>query len=215
MDSSRDLYARGTNGFSHPTTNTTQRDATEAPQGQYQVVASQNTTLHQRFSQMQQQPTPDGRAYHAQRYRQPSTNQGTPSNAYAPSSTHLAHQGSRDPYGYDDAPGAQYRVNFPGVQHSPVDPQQMTARFAYDQQRGGHRSSSDEAEQNGIRRGINTISRFNSQFSGAANTDAPTQNAHRGAISSNGTQNSIGNHYGYPSTVDYKSQSGSSSRTQI
>lgn len=90
------------------------------------------------------------------------------------------------------------------------DPQQRTTNFVNGQQ-VRIESSPDEAEQNGIRRGTNTISQFENQFTRTINTSTPASEAQRDERYPQCTRQS---YPGYPRTLDYRGQHDSSSQAR-
>ncbi|KAF5580513.1 hypothetical protein FPANT_9300 [Fusarium pseudoanthophilum] len=208
MTSSGDRYARDASGFSSPGANITQSHTTQAPQPQRQTTASQDVRLHQHLPQNQH----SGIAYYPHQdrsYPQTASSQGTLGYTYAPSNQ-PAYQGSRITQGSNDTPGHQYQVNLPGVQHSMDDPQQRTTNFV-NGQRVRMATSPDEAEQNGIRRGTNTISQFDNQFTGTVGTSTSASEAQRDERYPQYTHQSCP---GYPRTLDYRDQNNSSSQAR-
>ncbi|KAF4960000.1 hypothetical protein FGADI_1274 [Fusarium gaditjirri] len=150
MTSSGDRYARDASGFSSPEANITKNHAGQAPQPQRQTTAPQDAMLHQTQH--------SGTAYYPHQnrsYQQTASIQVTQGYTYAPSNQ-PAYQGSRITQGSNDAPGDQHQVNLPGAQHSLDDPRQRTTNFVNGQQ-VRIESSSDEAEQNGIRRALRSV----------------------------------------------------------
>ncbi|KAF5582870.1 hypothetical protein FPCIR_9308 [Fusarium pseudocircinatum] len=208
MTSSGDRYARDASGFSSPGANITQSHTRQAPQPQRQTTAPQDVRLHQHLPQNQH----SGTAYYPHQdrlYPQTASSQGTLGYTYA-SSNQPAYQGSRITQASNDTPGHQYQVNLPGVQHSMDDPQQRTSNFV-NGQRVRMATSPDEAEQNGIRRGTNTISQFDNQFTGTVGTSTSASEAQRDERYPQYIQQSCP---GYPRTLDYRDQNNSSSQAQ-
>ncbi|KAF5647106.1 hypothetical protein F52700_1408 [Fusarium sp. NRRL 52700] len=204
MTSSGDRYARDTSGFSSLGANITQNHARQAPQPQRQTTAPQDVMLHQNQH--------SGTAYipHQDRsYQQTASSQGTLGYTYAPSNQ-PAYQGSRITQGSNDTPGDQYQVNLPGVQHSMDDPRRRTTNFVNGQQ-VRIETSPDEAEQNGIRRGTNTISQFDNQFTGTVGTSTSASETQRDERYPQYTRQI---YPGYPRTLDYRGQNDSSSQAQ-
>lgn len=208
MTSSGDRYARDASGFSSSGANITQSHTRQAPQPQRQTTAPQDAMLHQHLPQNQH----SGTAYYPHQdrsYPQTASSQGTLGYTYAPSSQPV-YQGSRITQGSNDTSGDQCQVNLPGVQHSMDDPQQRTTNFVNGQQ-VRIESSPDEAEQNGIRRGTNTISQFENQFTRTINTSTPASAAQRDERYPQCTRQS---YPGYPRTLDYRGQHDSSSQAR-
>ncbi|KAF5564515.1 hypothetical protein FPHYL_4700 [Fusarium phyllophilum] len=119
-------------------------------------------------------------------------------------------EGIRITQGSNNTPGDQYQVNLPGVQHSMDDPQQRTTNFVNGQQVRTE-TSSEEAEQNGIRRGTNTISQFDNQFTRTVGTSTSASEAQRDERYPQYTHQS---YPGYPRTLDYRGQNDNSSQGQ-
>ncbi|KAF5554798.1 hypothetical protein FMEXI_1776 [Fusarium mexicanum] len=211
MTSSGDRYARDASASPSRGANTTQSHARQAPQPQRQATAPQDARLHQHMPQNQHSGTtyypPQDRSY-----QQTASSQGTLSYTYAPSNQ-PAYQGSCITQGSNDTPGGQYQVHLPGVQHSMDDPRQRTTNFVNGQQ-VRIESSPDEAEQNGIRRGTNTISKFDNQFTRAAGTSTSASEAQRDERYPQHTRQSYPGYPGYPRTIDYRGQNDSSSQAQ-
>ncbi|KAG7431033.1 hypothetical protein Forpi1262_v007784 [Fusarium oxysporum f. sp. raphani] len=208
MTSSGDRYARDASGFSSPDANITQSHARQAPQPQRQTPAPQDVMLHQHLLQTQH----SGTAYYpyqSRSYQQTASSQGALGYTYAPTNQ-PAYQGSRITPGSNDTPGDQYQVNLPGAQHSLDDPRQRTTDFVNGQQIRTE-SSPDEAEQNGIRRGTNTISQFDNQFTRTVDTSTSANNAQR---DERYPQYNRQSYLGYPRTLDYCGQNDSSSHPQ-
>ncbi|KAG5758449.1 hypothetical protein H9Q72_013410 [Fusarium xylarioides] len=208
MTSSGDRYARDASGFSSLGTNITQSHARQAPQPLRQTTAPQDVMLHQHPFQNQH----SGTAYYPHQdrpYQQAASSQGTLGYTYAPSNQ-PAYQGSRITQGSNNTPGDQYQVNLPGVQHSMDDPQQRTTNFVNGQQVRTE-TSSEEAEQNGIRRGTNTISQFDNQFTRTVGTSTSASEAQRDERYPQYTHQS---YPGYPRTLDYRGQNDNSSQGQ-
>ncbi|KAH7167511.1 hypothetical protein DER46DRAFT_602975 [Fusarium sp. MPI-SDFR-AT-0072] len=228
MTSSGDRYARDASGFSSPDANITKSHAKQAPQPQRQTTAPQDVMLHQHLLQTQHSGTAYS-PYQNRSYQQTASSQGTLGYTYAPSNQ-PAYQGryvrvislerqrplanpfpnSRITQGSNDTPGDQYQVNLPGAQHSLDDPRQRTTNFVNGQQ-VLIESSPDEAEQNGIRRGTNTISQFDNQFTRTVDTSTSANNAQRDGRYPQYTRQS---YPGYPRTLDYRGQNDSSSHAQ-
>ncbi|KAG9504359.1 hypothetical protein J7337_004331 [Fusarium musae] len=97
-----------------------------------------------------------------------------------------------------------------GVQHSMDDPQRRTTNFV-NGQRVRMATSPDEAEQNGIRRGTNTISQFDNQFTGTVGSSTSASEAQRDERYPQYTHQSCP---GYPRTLDYRGQNNSSSQAR-
>ncbi|KAF5688429.1 hypothetical protein FCIRC_1922 [Fusarium circinatum] len=211
MTSSGDRYTRDASASPSRGENTAPNHARQAPQPQRQTTAPQDVRLHQQMSQNQHSGTtyypPQDRSY-----QQTASSQGTLSYTYAPSNQ-PAYQGSRLTQGSNDTPGGQYQVHLPGVQHSMDDPRQRTTNFVNGQQ-VRIESSPDEAEQNGIRRGTNTISKFDNQFTRAAGTSTSASEAQRDERYPQHTRQSYPGYSGYPRTIDYRDQNDSSSQAQ-
>ncbi|KAI3582684.1 hypothetical protein IWW34DRAFT_375637 [Fusarium oxysporum f. sp. albedinis] len=208
MTSSGDRYARDASGFSSPDANITQSHARQAPQPQRQTPAPQDVMPHQHLLQTQH----SGKAYYpyqSRSYQQTASSQGALGYTYAPTNQ-PAYQGSRITQGSSDTPGDQYQVNLPGAQHSLDDPRQRTTDFVNGQQIRTE-SSPDEAEQNGIRRGTNTISQFHNQFTRTVDTSTSANNAQR---DERYPQYNRQSYPGYPRTLDYCGQNDSSSHAQ-
>ncbi|KAH7249129.1 uncharacterized protein BKA55DRAFT_513496 [Fusarium redolens] len=208
MSSSGDRYARDANGFSSPDADITHSHSKRVPQPQRQTIAPRDVMLHQHPLQTQH----PGTAYHpyqSRSYQHTAPSQDKLPYTYAPS-TQPAYQGSRNTQGSNDTPGDQYQVNLPGVQHSLDDPRQRTTNFVNGQQ-VRIESSTDVAEQNGIRRGTNTISQFDNQFTRTVDTNTPARNAQSGDRHPQYTRQS---YPGYPRTLYYHAQNDSSPHTQ-
>ncbi|KAF5621396.1 uncharacterized protein FTJAE_11287 [Fusarium tjaetaba] len=206
MTSSGDRYARDASGFSSPGAKITQSHTRQAPQAQHQTTAPQDVRLHQHLPQNQHSGTANY-PHQDRPYPQTASSQGTLGYTYAPSNQ-PAYQGSRITQGSNDTPGHQYQVNLPGVQHSMDDPQKRTTNFV-NGQRVRMVTSPDEAEQNGIRRGTNTISQFDNQFTRTVGTSTSASEAQRDERYPQYTHQSSP---GYPRTLDYRDQNSSSSQ---